>query len=184
MANDIKRIEIGAAAISVSAYVTAGGAGSFTDVGYTEGPATIEPEFGDYRVEPEQVLGAIRAVPTKSGYKLKFAMKESAGANLVTATRIPVANLTGVAPNTTFLVGDPVEIYNQIKLVTKGGRATAAGVDATQTWTFWRCAAMSMDAIGITKEKEKIVGVTFDILYDESVATADKYWKQVNASGT
>ena len=184
MANDIKRIEIGAAAISVSAYVTAGGAGSFTDVGYTEGPATVEHEASDYKVEPEQVLGGIRSVPTKFGAKLKFAMKESAGANLVTALRQTAGNLTGTPPNTTLLVGDPIEVYNQVKLVTKGGRATALGNDATQTWTFWRCASATTEPIGITKEKEKIVGVTLDVLYDESVTTADKYYKQVNASGT
>ena len=184
MAADIKRIEIGAATISVSAYVTAGGSGSFTDVGYTEGPATIEPGGSDYRIEPEQVLGAIRSVPTKVEHKLKFAMKEAAAANLQWAIRQLAANLTGTAPNYTLLVGDPVETYQQLKLVTKGGRATATGTDGTQTWTFWRCASMAVEAIGVTKEKEKIIGVTFDILYDESVATADKYYKQVTASGT
>lgn len=184
MANDIKRIEIGAGTISVSDYVTAGGAGSYVDIGYTEGPATIEVPRTMYEVKPDQVLGGIRAVPTEYGIDLKFAMIEAAGANAVWALGQAAGNLTGTPPNTTMLIGDPIELYKQMKLVTKGGRLTAVGVDATQTWTFWRCFVKALDAIGVTKAKEKVLGVTMGVLYDESVATADKYGKVVNASGT
>ncbi len=185
MANDIKRIEIGAATISMSAYVTAGGAGTFTDVGYTEGPATVEPSSSDYRIVPEQVLGAIRSIPTEAGWKLKFATKESVATQMQWIFRQPAGSLTGAdAANKTLLFGDPSEEYRQMKLVTKGPRLTATGNDAVQTWTFWRCAAMAIEPIGVAKDKEKILGVTLDILYDESVATADKYFKQVNASAT
>ena len=182
MPNDIKRIEIGAATISISSYVTAGGAGTFTDVGYTEGPCTLEHAGSDYKLKPEQVLGAIASIPTEFGVKIKFAMKESAAANLQWALRQGAP--TGVVPNTTFLVGDPTETYQQVKIVTKGGKLTATGAAAAQTITVWRGSVEVSDPIAISKEKEKIVGVTIDCLYDESVATADKYYKQVNAGGT
>ena len=184
MANDVKRIEIGAATISFSAYVTAGGAGSFTDAGYTEGAAELEPINSNYDVKPEQVLGAIMSVPIEFGVKLKFAMREAAAEQLQWVLRQPAGSLSGTGPNRTLLIGDPSETYQQMKLVTKGGRATGGGAQAAQTWTFWRCVVESVQPIGISKDKEKIVGVTMNCLYDESVSTADKYGKVVNTGGT
>ncbi len=181
MANDIKRISIGSATISRSAYVTAGGAGTFADVGYLDAPATIEMPMSNYRMMAESLQGAIRAIPIDFGVKLKFAMKESLQDTMAWVLRQGAA--TGTTPNFTLLIGDPTEQYNQMKVVGKGGRLTATGADATETWTFWRGAVESMDPIGFAKDKERILLVTIDCLYDETVSTADKYGKVIAAGG-
>ena len=43
---------------------------------------------------------------------------------------------------------------------------------------------MSIEPIGFSKEQEQVYGVTVNCLYDESVATADKYYKITDTGAT
>lgn len=185
MPNNLGKVVIGKADISISDYVAAGGAGTFTDIGYTKGPCTIEPNITDHQVEAEQVLGVLRSIPVKMDYKLKFTMMESDLTKLRRILRLPSANLTstGTTPNRTetLLVGDSVETYNQLKVITPGAKAVGVGDAAvTRTYTFWKATCQSIDPIGHAKDGEAVVGVTFALTLDDSVATADKYWKVVD----
>ncbi|HEY3175678.1 MAG TPA: hypothetical protein VGK94_07950 [Candidatus Polarisedimenticolia bacterium] len=184
MATALRKIAIGRADVSLSAYVTAGGAGTFTDVGHTKGPCTIEESGSDYEVKSEQELGSLMSVPIEKKVMLKFAMIEADVANLQKALRQPSGNLTGTPPNSILAVGDPQEEYRQIQLVTKGIKGTATGAAATRTVTIWRGAFVSIEPIGFSKESEQVYGVTVNCLYDESVATADKYYKIVDSGAT
>lgn len=182
MATDTKRISIGRADVSVSDYVTAAGAGTFTDVGHTQGPTTLEIANQDYEIKSEQVLAAIASIPVDNKVTLKFTMLESALDNLRYALRQVSGNLTGSAPNKTLLIGDAQEVYQQMKLVSKGIKG-ATLVAATRTITIWRAAFVSAEAIGFAKDKEQLFTVTMSVMYDDSVATADKYLKIVDSGG-
>jgi len=181
MANNLGKIVIGKADISISDYVTAGGAGTFTDIGYTKGPCTIEPNITDYKIVPEQVLGVLRSIPVSMDYKLKFSMMETDLPKLRRVLRLPAANLvvTGTTPNITetLSVGDSVETYNQLKVITSGAKRAIQDAVVTRTYTFWKATCESIEPIGHTKEQEAVCGVTFSLTLDDSVATADKYFK-------
>ena len=184
MAGALRKIVVGRADVGISAYVAAGGAGTFTDAGYTRGPATIEDSTSDLEISAEQVLGKLSSVPIDKKVVVKFWMLEADLANLQKALRQPAGNLTGTPPNSSLAVGDPVEVYHQVQFVTKGIRGTSGGASATRTITFWRAAFGPMEPIGFPKDGEQIYGVTMSVMYDDSVATADKYYKEVDTGAT
>lgn len=182
MAVDIKNIAIGAAVLSLGDWVTAGGAGSLTDVGLTlEGSMlSIATEFFD--VSGEQVIGKVRSVPTSMTVTVKAKLQEASLDNLRRAINQPSANLTGTAPNKSLLVGEPSEQYLQGTLVTKG-IAGSTSVHATRTITFWRGVVKSIGEISYSKGGNQVYDVEIECLEDTSVSTADKFFKIVDTSG-
>lgn len=184
MPTNSAKITIGRADVALSAYVAAGAAGTFTDIGHSKGPVTIEPVVEEYKVMSEQAMGTIRSVPIKAGYRIKFTIMEADLSRMRQILSQPSANLvtSGTTPNIveTLSVGDPQEIYFQIKVTTKGAKRALADPEPTRTYTLWRCRPEAIDPIGHSKESEAVFGVTFDVLQDDSVATADKYWKAVD----
>lgn len=184
MANNSGLFSLGRADISISAWVTAGGAGTFTDAGHLEGEAMLEFDKEDLLEGSEQVLGSLISEPIKFGVRLKFALKETSLDNMQKYLGQAAANLTGAAPNKTLLIGDPSPLFYQVKVVTKGERTVqGATTPATQTWTFWRMAAQKPEPLSLKKDKVRLMGFTYEALYDESVSTADKYGKVVNSGG-
>lgn len=179
MATNTNYIVVGAAVPSIGAYVAAGGAGSLTDVGHLKNPTTLQAAFEDYPVTSERAQGALKKVPQSSSYKLKLSMTESLLANLQKALRQPSANLTNgdaAIEEGTLLVGNAAEQYHQIQLVGVGPGATAV-----RTVTLWRCIVESVAEMAFAKGAEIMYEVTFDVLHDDSVATADKFFKIVDA---
>ena len=184
MANNSGLFSLGRADISISAWVTAGGAGTFTDIGHLEGDAMLEFDREDLMEGSEQVLGSLFSEPIKFGARLKFAAKESSLDNMQKYLGQPAANLSGIVPNKTLLIGDPVATYYQIKVVTKGERtAQGATTAAAQTWTFWRMAIQKPEPLVMSKAKVRLLGFTLEAINDESVTTADKHGKVVNSGG-
>lgn len=181
MATNTGNIAIGKAQVSISAYVTAGGAGTFVDVGHTKGPTTLSVNGNDYAVKTEQSFGTIRKIPIDAEVKLKVLMDEATLDNMRIAFRQASGQLSGSAPNKTLLVGDITEQYHQIQIVTKG---TGSAVPATRTITIWRAIVASMAEISYGKSQEQTFEVTFDVLYDDSVATGDKFLKDVDSGGS
>ncbi|HET6373009.1 MAG TPA: hypothetical protein VFG76_06865 [Candidatus Polarisedimenticolia bacterium] len=169
--------------MDVSAYVAAGAAGTFTNIGYTKGPLTIEEGGSDYEVKAEQVLGALASVPVDKKITLKFTFLQAELDDLQKVLRQPAANLTGTPPNKSLLIGDPVETYHQIKVTGKaiGG---SAGIKGVRTITMWRVAFVTVEPIGMAKDSETVWGVTMTLVYDETVATADKYYKIIDTGGS
>lgn len=180
MAQVTSNIAVANAVVSVGAWVTGGGAGSLTDVGHTNGPTNLQVNYNDYGLKSEQSFGILRKIPIDATVKLKVPMAETFMENLRVALRQPAANKTGSVPNQTLLIGNFVEQYHQVQVVTKG---TGATTQATRTATFWRCGVDALGEIGWTKTKEQTAETTFDVLYDDTVATADKFGKLVDSGG-
>jgi len=175
MATDTTQIHIGAATVSVGAWVTAGGAGSLTDVGHMKGPATLTPSFEDYEIKSERAFGTLKREPQDAKLSLALDLQETTGEHMRIAFRQPAANLTGTSPDKTLRIGDMAEQYHQITLV-----ATGPGTTNVRTLTLWRGFVESTGAIPYAKGEEQHYPVTFDILYDDSVTSLDKFGKQVD----
>lgn len=181
MATTTSNIAIGAAAVTIGAYVTAGGAqGTMVDVGHTKGPTTLTVNGQDYPIATEQSFGAIRKIPLSADVKVKVLIDEATLANMRIAFRQASGNLSGTAPNATLLVGNITEQYHQIQIVTKGTGGTTV---ATRTFTIWRGIIESVDEIPFGKAGEQTLAVTIHCMYDDSVATADKFFKVVDSGG-
>lgn len=175
MATDATKIEVGAGTFSIGDYTTAGGAGSLTDVGHVKSPYELGVAMENFDVETERAVGIVKTVPIKDDYTLKVAFHETDPEWLRIALGQASGNLTGTAPDETLLVGDRSEQYHQGTLVGPG-----IGTTATRTLTFWKLQTQSMEPIQFGKSVEQSYVVTFRILRDDSVATADKYFKQVD----
>lgn len=176
MATDATKIMVGAGTFSIGAYVTAGGAGSLTDVGHVATPFELGVAMENFDVETERAVGIVKTTPQKDDYTLKVAFHESDPEWLRTALGQPSANLTGTAPDETLLVGDRAEQYHQATLVVSG-----IGTTGVRTLTFWKLQTISMEPVSFGKAIEQMYVVTFRALRDDSLATADKYFKQVDA---
>ena len=182
MATNTGNIAIGACQVLVGAYVTAGGPqGTMVDCGHTKGPTTLNVTGNDYEIATEQSFGTIRKVPISASVKVKAMMDEATLDNLRIAFRQATGQLSGTAPNKTLLVGNITEQYHQVQLVTKG---TGATTPATRTITIWRAIVATVAEIAFGKSSEQTFEVTFDCLYDDSVATGDKFLKVVDSGGT
>lgn len=176
MTTSTANIMVGAATVSESAYVTAGGAGSFTDLGHTKTPVTLAISFEDYEVKSERAFGTLKKVPQTAKVALKIPMTEAVLENYRIVTRQPAANLTGTPPDMTLLVGDQLEQYHQMKLDIPG-----VGTTGARTMTLWKCIIESLAELPFAKGLEQLLEMTMDVLYDDSVATDDKFFKIVDA---
>lgn len=183
MATNTGFIAIGIATVSVGAYVAAAGAGALTDVGHTKGPTTISVSYEDYPVVTEQSFGPLRKIPISATVKLKVMMDEATLDNLRTSFRQTAAQLSGTSPNKTLLVGNITEQYHQVQVSTKGP-AGAAGVASTRTITIWRGIIEAIEEISFGKQPEQTFVVTFDCMFDDTVATGDKFLKIVDSGGS
>ena len=176
MATDSTKIMVGAGTFSIGDYTSAGGAGSLTDVGDILTPYEIGSEFANFDVETERATGIVATYPLTDGHTIKVAMAESDPTWLRIAMGQPSANLTGTTPDKRLLVGDRAAQYHQATLV-----ATGIGTTGVRTWTFWKLQVLSKEPIQVGKGVVQSYVVTFRALRDSTVATADKYYKQVDA---
>lgn len=176
MATDSTNVYVGAATVSLGAYVSNAGAGSLTDVGHTKAPVELAPEFENYDVSSERVFGILKSVPIGASYTLKVPMMECTLEHLRVATRQASTQLNNTT--STLAVSDPQEQYHQI---------TCAITDATagtQTLTLWKCQVASMEPVPFAKGDSQVYNVTFRVLYDDSITTPTTngyYWKRVNS---
>lgn len=176
MATVTANIMVGAATVSIGAWVTAGGAGSLTDVGHTKTPVTLTGAFEDFELISERAPGVMSKINTMTRFKLKIPIIEATMANWLAALREPVANLTGTPPDEILLVGGagPAEKYHQITLVGPG-----LGTTGVRTLTFWRGVVESVSEVPFAKGAEQLLEVVYDILWDGTVSTLDKFFKIV-----
>lgn len=176
MAVTTASIMVGAATVSESDWVPAAGAGSFTDLGHTKTPVTIAISYEDYEVRSERAFGTLKKVPQTAKVALKIPLTESILENWRIATRQVAGSLTGTPPDMTLLVGDQNEQYHQMKVEVPGVGTTGARV-----LTLWRCIVESLAELPFAKGLEQLLEMTMDVLYDDSVATVDKFFKVVDA---
>ncbi len=179
MAQSAANVLVGAANIYVDPYVAAGSpVGTPTEVGFTRGPVTITPAFTDYEVKAEQAAGTIKRVNTDTSYAIKIPIIESTLEHWRDAFRQPSGNLTGdgSSADKVLLVGAAGEVYKQVKVAGEG-----LGDALTREVWGWKCIAGETSEIGVTKEAEQLVEVTYQALTDSTVTTNDKILKIVDA---
>lgn len=180
MAQVVTNVAVAFATTNVGAYVPAGGAGSLTEVGHTSDATELSIAYNDYALKSEQSFGAMRKIPIDAEVGLKLPMMESTAENERITFRQAAAQKSGSAPNQTLLVGVISEQYHQLQMVTKG---TGATTTATRTVTMWKGAPKQVDNISYTKKQFQNLGPTFDLLFDDTVATGDKFLKIVDSGG-
>ena len=176
MATNTANVLVGVGVISISPYVTAAGAGTFVDMGHLKTPGSIQITYEDYEVKSERAFGTIKKVPQTAKVMLKVPAMEATGEFWRTATRQPAANLAGTPPNLTLLVGDQAEQYHQLQIV-----AVGVGTTGVRTFLLWRCIVETLAEIPFAKGGEQMLEMTFDVLYDDSVSTDDKFFKWTDA---
>ncbi len=179
---DIKNAPVGAAVVSLGAYVAAGGAGTLTDVGYIKEGVELHDQTEDYELETENTQGPLRSVPIKKDVTVKVVMAENDLDKLAKLVRQAAAALTGAAPNKVLSVSGDQEMYFQLQIVTKGV-AGATGVYGTRTITCWRAVPKTRDAIKFTRKGEQVVGVTFKLMEDPSAASSGSFYKIADTGG-
>lgn len=182
MANDLKNLAIGGHTLNVGDWVTAAGTVTYADVGILKEGSEISPEIENYAPEFESLDGSPISIPVKTSFTIKAVLAEATLDNLLICLAQPAANLTGSAPNKTLLLGIRSEMYKAVKIVGKGNLG-ATGTRAVRTITAYRCAVEKMDALTITRSKEQLYVVTFRVLQDTTVATADQFIKIVDSGG-
>ncbi len=181
MAVSLNNIAIGGSTLSLGAYVPAGGAGSLTDVGALKDGSELSIAKEIYEVKSSSVEGVLRAIPVDTSFELKAILQEASLDNLRKVLGQPSANLTGTAPNKTLLVGNAAEEYFQGTVSTGG--ISGGTTPATRLLTMWKLYVKGLEAIAFKKGQEQTYGVTFGMVADQSVTTADKFYKVVDSGG-
>lgn len=166
---------IGVGVVSVSAYVAAAGSGSFTELGHQE-RAILTPTKTNFDMMSDRSRGPIRVLPVDSEHKLKVVGLEITAANLQQFLEQPAANKTGTTPDFTVRVGHPNEIYWQLKIVGPG-----LGTALVRTITLWRCVLETVGDIVMAKGDTQKLDLTFRVLNDDTVTTADKAYLIVDS---
>jgi hypothetical protein len=175
MAVTITDIIIGAGTLSVSSYVAAGGAGSFTDVGATDGGVSVTPNISVLDIYIDQQTTAVGGKKTKTEYILKTNLMQANVNNLAMAWGFSACMLSG----STFFVGDEMtSTYKQLKFV---GQAAGAPAGLTRTLTCWLAMAYKTGEHAYKKDKETFIPIEFKLYLDLSVTTTDKVMKWVDA---
>jgi len=176
MSANANNVKVGAAVVSYSAYVSAGGAGSFTDFGYTAEGTKLGFKSTFFDVEAEQSRAAIKKIPLKTEATLKVFIMESMLASMRVVLGMPSGNLTGTPPDLTLLLGDASELYFQLKTVSVG-----VGTTGVRTILLWKCVPSLDGDIDFAKGAVQRMDTTFTALSDASVSGAGTVGTVVDA---
>jgi hypothetical protein len=180
VAGNIKNAPVGAAVVSLGPWVPDGAAGTLVDVGYLKEGVELHDQSEDYELETENTQSPVRSIPYKKTVTLKVVMAENDFDKLAKLLRQPAGNLTGTAPNKSLAVDMDTEQYFQLQVVTVGVAGTN-GTFGTRTITLYKCVPKTRDAIKFQKKGEQVVGVTFNVLQDASIAAGSgQFYKAVD----
>lgn len=176
MAQDVTKIMVGAGVLSLGDYVTAGGAGSLSDAGFTLDDFQLTSNQENFDVEVEQTTGTVLTSKVKTEFTLKCTFAQAEAELLRVLLAQPSGNKSGTGANLTLRVGNAATQYHQATLVVPG-----PGTTGVRTLTFWKLQILTSDPIPFGKKVVQKYGATFRLLYDSTVSTADKFFKQVDA---
>jgi len=163
--------------VKIGAYVTAKGAATLSDVGFTMGGVTFDPKVELHQVEVDQKLGILSALPKKREYELKMKLMEAIPSSLAIALGQPTTNVTGTSPNQTLSIdASAVEQYHQIQLVVPGG-----GTNKTNTITIWKAAVKEMGGWMFKKDGAQELDLTWLLCEETTGSGTDSIAKSVNS---
>lgn len=170
MAKNVLNVAVGGlATINISPWVTANGAGTFTDVGLVAlGGWTLDYKREDYIIEAESDLGNLGRIPTKREITFKFKCLEVDFEKWRVAFGQPTGNLTGTFPTQSFKYDhNAVAQEFQVQIVGRGA-STATGTSKTRTISLWKCVPIAVEPIIFERKGPQMVGITMDVLSDLS----------------
>lgn len=154
--------------VKIGAYVTAKGAATLSDVGFTTKPLTFDPKSEFFLFSPEQNLGNVIAVPKMRDVEIKIELAEATIANLTTALAQPTTNQTGTAPNQTLAFdASAAALYYQLQFVGPG-----LGTGLTRTVTCWKAYVKDMGSWAFSKEGAQILPLTLGLCEETTGSTA------------
>lgn len=167
---------LGAGNVSLAAWAADKAATPFTDVGATFSSFKLTRKEKWYSYDNvQQYPGVVDEEPTFVEEEIEFTMGEVDLAKIRWAMNIAAAQLTGVAPNETLLVGFQAKQFWTVKVDTNGPRG-ATGTRGAQVVSLWKV-RLGMDSIEYDRDKPSEVKVKGVVIYDTSVTTTDKLHK-------
>lgn len=169
-------ILFGAGEFYIGDYVAAAGTVTYVDVGHIQKAIKIGAKLKYKDVETQRAFSMVKRYPIGGELMIQGFFHEATLENMRIMLAQPSAQISGTAPNQTLLVGTPLEQYHAIKVIAPG-----LGSTKKQTDTFYKCCVDDPDDWEIDKENEQVYGVKFRILWDDSVTTADKFFKRVES---
>lgn len=171
------KILVGAGTFSIGPYTSSGSSGALQDIGHTMTPFELAGGFANFDVETERATEIVGTYPQKSDYTLKVSFAQNEPEAMRIAYRQTAGNLSGTAgTGETLRVGSAVAQYHQATLVVPG-----TGTGLTATYTFWKLQVATVDATAFGKAAVQQLVVTFRVIRDDTVATADKLFKRVDS---
>jgi hypothetical protein len=174
-------IAIGGAQVLLGPWAANKAGTTMTDVGHTKAPTVLSVSYQDYAIMSEQAFSALRKIPITASIKVKIPMLQSDAANVRIALRQPSS--ADSPPNQTTLMGIITEQYHRCQVVTKG-ISTTGGTIGTRTTTLWRIIVEGLADVMFGKTGETMLEITADVLYDDTVSTADKFLNIADSGGT
>jgi len=158
-------ILVGAGIVKMGAYTAAGAAASpMNDLGHTLSPTELSTNIENFEVITERSFGRVKAVPTNAEFSIKAEFAQAEAALLQQFLRQGSGQLTGTAPNQTFGMNDPLEVYYQLSITGPG-----TGTNKLRVLTFWKTQPLTMEPIPFAKAGVQKYGVTFGVFRDDSV---------------
>ena len=170
------KILVGAGTLSIGPYTSSGGAGTLADIGHTSTPFKLNGGFANFDVETERATEIVATFPQKSDYTLEVDFSQNEPEAMRIAYRQTAGNLSGTAgTGETLRIGSAVAQYHQATLVVPG-----TGTNLTATYTFWKMQVATVAATEFGKAAVQKLTVTFRLIRDDTVSTADKLFKRVD----
>ena len=177
MADSVLNVLQGGAVVSLGAWVTAGGAGTLTDVGIIQGGLKFDDKRTYHKIEYDHHLGELKANCTKRTAQIKFKVGEMSLRNLALSLDGLGMLGTSTSPNNSILHNpDAVATELQCQFTAPG-----LGTNKLRTFTAWKGVVTAHSPIDFSKTVEQSTEFTIDLLQDLTVVTADQDYKFVDS---
>lgn len=161
--------------VELGPWVTAKGAATFADLGFTLGQATIEEKVEYHEVDVAQRLGIIKRVPKKRTCVVKGELAQGELDNLRSILNKPTGALTGTPPNSTLKSDLSAGAQHwQARLTSPGG-----GTTGVRTWTFWDVVPVC-GAIPFGKDVEQKIPFELHV-NEETTGSGTDSWQAVDS---
>lgn len=158
------KILVGYGKVEVSAYVTAAGAGTFTDHGHESGGVQFQIDDEILDLGSDRTAYMLRSVTHGRRVKLITTHMQAEVDLIQRVLRMAAGDKTGTTPNFTLLFNEPTEVYFQVKCTTKG-----TGTNSVRTITGWKVRPKLNGALEMKKDSATMVPVEWEFMLDESV---------------
>ena len=166
---DVVRMQL--AKVEVAPWVTAGGAGSFVDLGYCRN-ISIHPKQSETVVRPDNNTWPIGAWPSESDLTISF---EAMQANLQTFSQsmseLRTRTLVTGATSAVYPIGEVVTVNEWQVKITLPNQSMKPGSDVytQRAHMFYRCVQIQDSNMKHGRKDEVTYKFTFRAVYDDSI---------------